>query len=529
VPNRNASGIIFPMRRYLYLGVFFSGMTSLAVELSASRLLGNYFGSSNLVWASIIGLVLIYLTIGYTLGGKWADRSPQYEKFFIILCWAALLVGAVPLAARPILRFASQAFDFLQLGPLAGAFIAVLLLFSAPVILLGTASPFAIRLGMKDKQTSGSFSGRIYAISTIGSFIGTFLPVLWLIPAIGTYRTFITLGGCLMFFSLIGLWKTISAKAALRYLWMPLLLTILSWIGLSGTDKNSAGLIYETESAYNYIQVLEVEGMRYLRLNEGQGIHSVYQAGVSNYHGEWEYVLAAPFINPNTCDRQTIQRIAILGLAGGTSAKEALEVFPNVHVDGYEIDPKVAETGWDYFAMPHEGLTVVAEDARWGLAKSAGGYDVVFIDAFRPPYIPWQLTTREFFQEVRTKLKPNGVVVLNIVRMGANRELVDALAKTMEKVFPNVLISDIPDMFNSIVFASTQPTNAIEVAKNTQCLMQLNNTPAVLPEVLTTTLVNLQPQPVDGLVLTDDRAPVEWLTTRMLLDFILSGKTKELQ
>ncbi len=131
--------------------------------------------------------MLIYLTIGYSLGGKWADQSPQFERFFSILAWAALLVGLVPLAARPILRFSSQAFDALNLGPLAGAFIAVLLLFSAPVILLGTASPFAIRLGLQDKRSSGSFSGRVYAVSTIGSFIGTFLPVLWLIPAVGTY------------------------------------------------------------------------------------------------------------------------------------------------------------------------------------------------------------------------------------------------------------------------------------------------------------------------------------------------------
>ena len=519
------------MRRYLYLGVFFSGMTSLAVELSASRLLGNYFGSSNLVWACIIGLVLIYLTIGYSLGGKWADQTPQFEKFFSILAWAALLVGLVPLAARPILRLASQAFDALHLGPLAGAFFAVLLLFSAPVILLGTASPFAIRLGLQDKRTSGSFSGRVYAISTIGSFIGTFLPVLWLIPAVGTYRTFIILSACLLIFSLFALWRTVSLKSALKKMWMPLLLFISALIGLAGTDKNPTGLLYETESAYNYIQVLELDGMRYLRLNEGQGIHSVYQPGVDNYHGAWEYTLAAPFIVPDSCNSAYVRRIAILGLAAGTSAKEALQVFPNVTVDGYEIDRRVAEVGWQYFAMPaeSEGLTVIAEDARWGLAKSTGGYDVVSIDAFRPPYIPWHLTTREFFQQVSDKMTPRGVLVLNIVRVGSNRTLVDALGATLRQVFPSVLISDIPGMFNTIVFASRQPTSAVEVVQNTACLSAQSGTPPVITEVLTTMLINLQPQPANGLVLTDDRAPVEWLTTRMLLDFILSGRTRELQ
>lgn len=519
------------MRRYLYLGVFFSGITSLAVELSASRLLGNYFGSSNLVWACIIGLVLIYLTIGYSLGGKWADQFPQFEKFFSILAWAALLVGLVPLAARPILRYASQAFDALHLGPLAGAFVAVLLLFSAPVILLGTASPFAIRLGLQDKRTSGSFSGRVYAVSTIGSFIGTFLPVLWLIPAVGTYRTFLILSACLLLFCLMALWRTASLHAALKKIWMPFVLIVSALIGLTGPDKNPIGLLYETESAYNYIQVLELEGMRYLRLNEGQGIHSVYQPGVENYHGAWEYTLAAPFITPVSCNLADMRRIAILGLAGGTSAREALQVFPNVTVDGYEIDRRVAEVGWQYFAMPIEskGLNVITEDARWGLSKSAGGYDVVSIDAFRPPYIPWHLTTREFFQEVSGKMKPRGVLVLNIVRVGSNRALVDALAATLQQVFPSVLISDIPGMFNTIVFASRQPTSAVEVAQNTACLSARIGTPAVIIDVLNTMLTNLQPLPVDGLVLTDDRAPVEWLTTRMLLDFILSGQTRDLQ
>ena len=516
------------MQLFLYLGVFFAGMTSLAVELSASRLLGNYFGSSNLVWACVIGLILIYLTIGYHLGGKWADKYPHFERFFGILCWAALLVGVIPLAARPILRFASQAFDTLQLGPLAGAFVTVLLLFSAPVILLGTASPFAIRLGMKNKRTSGSFSGQIYAISTIGSFIGTFLPVLWLIPAIGTYRTFVTLSICLLVFSLVALWRTVSAQAALKNIWMPIVLFFLTWLGLSGTDKNSSGMIYETESAYNYIQVLELEGTRYLRLNEGQGIHSIYQPGVNNYHGSWEYVLAAPFINPNTCNLQAVRNIAILGLAAGTSAREALAVFPNVEVDGFEIDPKVIEIGWKYFDMPHQRLNVIATDARWGLARSPGDYDVISIDAFRPPYIPWHLTTLEFFREVNAKLSPRGVVVLNAVRLSDGRELINALAATLRQVFPTVLVSDVPGTLNSILFASPQSSNAIEIVKNTVCLSADSNTPAVVLDVLTNTLIYLQPDPRDGIILTDDRAPVEWITSHMLLDFIWSGKAKEL-
>ena len=139
------------MRRYLYFGVFSAGAATLAVELSASRLLGNYFGSSNLVWAVIIGLILIYLSVGYSIGGKWADRSPKYETFFVILIWAALFIGVIPLASRPILRFASSAFDHMQIAAMIGSFLSVLLLFSIPITLLGTASPFAIRLALENK------------------------------------------------------------------------------------------------------------------------------------------------------------------------------------------------------------------------------------------------------------------------------------------------------------------------------------------------------------------------------------------
>ncbi len=177
--------------RYLYFTVFASGMTTLAVELTASRLLDAYFGTSSLVWASIIGLILIYLAAGYTLGGRWADRSPTPGTLYKILAWGAFLCGLVPLVARPVLKGAADAFDQLQVGILFGSFSGVLILFSFPVTLLGMISPFAIRLVLTDSRRAGSISGKVYTISTAGSFIGTFLPSLLLIPLLGTVRTFL--------------------------------------------------------------------------------------------------------------------------------------------------------------------------------------------------------------------------------------------------------------------------------------------------------------------------------------------------
>jgi hypothetical protein len=173
----------------LFVITFLSGMTSLAVEFAASRLLGNVFGTSNIVWASIIGLILIYLTLGYWLGGRLADRSPKIETLLLILIWAGFTIGLVPIISRPVLSISANAFDQLEIPVLFGSFAAVLILFSVPVSLLGVASPFVIKLLLTDTGTTGGVAGKISAVSTLGSFLGTFITVIVLIPLIGTYRT----------------------------------------------------------------------------------------------------------------------------------------------------------------------------------------------------------------------------------------------------------------------------------------------------------------------------------------------------
>jgi len=314
------------MQKFTFFIVFISGLVSLAVEMAASRLLGNYFGTSNLVWASIIGLILIYLTAGYFLGGRWADRSPTYKTFFSILAWAALTTALVPLISRPILRLAANAFDIAP-GVMAGSFVSVMILFIIPVTLLGMASPFAIRLSIKDKESAGRISGQIYAISTLGSFIGTFLPVLILIPLVGTYRTFLVIAVILMTCALTGLFLINRWRGLLPYLWMPLVIILLFFFGTPGTDKTTTGMIYEGESSYNYIQVLQDGEYTLLRLNEGQGVHSIYNPKTLNYNGPWEQVISAPFFNPAPVSLESIESAAIVGLAGGTTSRVLFNVF----------------------------------------------------------------------------------------------------------------------------------------------------------------------------------------------------------
>ena len=517
------------MRKYLYFTVFVTGMTTLAAELSASRLLGSVFGTSNLVWAAIIGLILIYLTLGYFLGGKWADSSPKYATMYGVLAWGALTLGIVPYIARPILLAAANAFDGLQVGVMLGAFLAVLILFSVPITLLGMMSPFAIRLSLQDASQAGKVSGNIYAISTLGSFLGTYLPVLVFIPTVGTRTTFLIFSLILLLVAIIGMWMSGARKRALGLLAMPLALLVVAAL-MRGTIKNTPGQIYETESAYNYIQVIRTEENRViLRLNDGQGEHSVYDPATLDYNGPWEQFLAAPYFNAPPYSPDSVQRIAIVGLAAGTTARQATAVYGDIPIDGYEIDPKIVAVGQEYFGMTMPNLHIHVEDGRWGLAHSPYRYDIIAVDAYRPPYIPWHMTTREFFQTGYDHLTETGVLAINVGRLPDDRRLINNMATTLSAVFPSVHIVDLPGSLNTIIYATRQPTRAAYLTENLSLLAAQDDVHPLLLDVLTTAQVNLQPGYDAAQVFTDDCAPIEWITNDMIFHFIFGGELERWQ
>jgi spermidine synthase len=516
-------------RKYLFFAVFASGMTTLAVELSAARLLGNVFGTSNLVWASIIGLILIYLTAGYFLGGWWADRSPSLKTMYLIMAWGAFLIGLVPLVAGPVLRLAADAFDQLQVGVLFGSFTGVLILFSLPVTLLGTISPFAIRLAMRNTTEAGRISGQIYAISTLGSFVGTFLPVLILIPTIGTTRTFLVFSLFLTLVAILGLALANGWRAALVWLWMPAALMLLAIFIPTGRIKASAGQIYETESAYNYIQVLEKDGYRFLRLNDGQGVHSMYHPTDLDYGGPWVQFLAAPYFNQPPFTPERVERMAIVGLAAGTTARQATAVYGAIPIDGYEIDPRIIEVGRQYFDMNIPNLNAIAQDGRWGLEHSQERYDLISIDAYRPPYIPWHLTTREFFEVVRDHLTEDGTLAINVGRAPEDRRLIDGLVGTMKLVFPSIYVMDVPGTFNTIIYATRQPSERENLLSNLANIYSRDDVHPLLVKAIEQAVLNLQSTPDSALVFTDDLAPIEWITNNMVLRFVFFGNLETLQ
>jgi spermidine synthase len=509
-------------RTLLLITVFVGGMTSLGVELAAARLLDPFFGNSLIIWAVLIGMVLLYLTVGYYIGGKWADRSPYYRVLYQITAWAAFLIGIVPFVARPVLLWSVQGFAEYSAGILAGSLLGVVALFSIPVTLLGCVSPFAIRLSMAGErvESSGNVAGGLYALSTVGSLVGTFLPVLVLIPNIGTRNTFLLFSFALLAVSLVGLFWELKARAS-AYLLMPLALIVLIAVLPGGIIKpvQTGKLLHETESAYNYIQVVQWGDEVWLKLNEGQGIHSIYNPKSVLVDGVWDYFLIAPYFNnpPYTADQ--VDSLALIGSAAGTVAKEYTAVYGPIPIDGAEIDPEIIRVGREYFDMNEPNFNTVAQDGRYFLVNSPRKYDAIAIDAYRPPYIPFHLTTREFFAEVRGHLTENGVVAINVGRTRDDWSLVEALASTLKAEFPNVYMVDLKhagqELINVLVVATKQPTHLENLAANTALM-----TDPTLREVAESSIPRAEEFTTPTVVFTDDKAPVEQVVHGLILSFI---------
>ncbi len=516
---------------FLNVLVFVAGLVTLGVELSAARLLDPWFGNSILVWATLIGLVLACLSIGYWLGGRIADRWPQAELLYGLALAAALLVTAIPLAARPILRAAALSSLNLQevsAGGLAAAAIGICLLFSVPTVLLGTVSPFAVRLALADVATGGQVAGRLYALSTLGSLVGTFLPVLVLIPAIGTRLTFVVLGALLALVALAGLFLE-RGRAAWPALASLPLLAGLAWASGQGAIKPEQGLLLEGESVYNYYQVLQRGPETWLKLNEGIGLHSVYHPQSALSNGIWDYFLVAPLFGAASAEAPSLPAVDsmyLVGLAGGTAAQLVTDVYGPVAIDGAELDPEVLAAARTFFHLEdYPNVRAVAADGRsWLLAQPAGQhYDLIAVDAYRPPYIPFHLATVEFFQLVRDHLADNGVVAVNVARSRDDYSLVDALAATMGQVFPAVYVVDEStedySLGNSLVVATMRPTTLADFQANATAA--LAGEQPLLAEMARRALPTARPASLAGPVLTDDRAPIEQIVHGIMARYVL--------
>jgi spermidine synthase len=489
--------------RYLYVLVFVVGAASLGAEIAVARLIAPFFGASTIVWANTIGIVLVALSVGYWLGGRLGDRHPDVRGLCLVVMAAAILLAVVPFVARPFFDVSVDALDSVSAGAFVGSLVAVLVLAAVPVILLGACAPYAIRLTIPDVEHSGRVAGRLYAVSTAGSLVGTMTAALALIPFAGTQRTFLIFALALALVAAAGL--------GLRYLAVPLVLAGLIALPVGTVKATGDGrVIYEAESEMQYIRVVEQpDGDRALELNEGQAVHSLLRPGSYLTDGYWDRMLTLPY----AALTRDPERVAILGNAAGTNARAYGHFFPDTVVDGVEIDPELTEVGNRYFDMGSSpNLTVYDEDARPWLRRSDGGYDVILVDAYRQPYIPFYMTTREFFELVRDRLAPGGIVVVNVGHPDGSDDLETVIGRTMAEAFPTVIRDPVDDT-NTLLAATDGPGSGRRLSAAAGGL------PGPLRALARRQAPEVGPRLPGGDVYTDDRAPVEWLVDRSILGY----------
>jgi hypothetical protein len=563
--------------RALAILVFVVGLGSLGAEIAAARLLAPYFGDSTIIWANTIGVCLIALAVGHWLGGRFADRHPHLQGLKVLVLLSAGLLSIVPLVSGPFLDLAITAFDKIEAGAFVGSLLGMLVLIAFPLVLIGAATPWATKLAVTDLETTGETVGRLGAIGTGGSLVGTFAASLLLIPFVGSQRTFIVLA---LLMALVAAWRM-----PVRAWAVPAVIALLLLIP-PGTTKPAADgdtVVDEAETLYQYARVVQSpidDGIqrtgpapveRRLELNEGQAIHSIWRADTVLTDNYWDAFQVLPFAvdssgrasgtpgvssdgsaaaagaagtdsgttggtdagatgtpapgaTPTAAATRpdpgaTPRTIAMLGNAGGTVARASLRLFPQVHFDGVEIDSKVSEMGRKWLGMPKEGanFTTFTQDARpflrsGGLDDGDGRYDLIGVDAYRQPYIPFYLTTREFFREVRDRLTPRGAVIVNVGHPEGDEALEKALSSTMRTDFPHVARWAMTDT-NTLVIASTADISADRLRA------AIPTMPAAIRETAARAADELRDGLSGGPVYTDDKAPVEWLIDGSIVSF----------
>jgi predicted membrane-bound spermidine synthase len=498
------------VRRFPPLGllVFVVGAASLGAEIAAARLLAPYFGASTIVWANTIGIVLVSLSTGYWIGGRFADRHPHKEALCTLVIVAAAAVAVVPFAADPFLDISVQALDDVSAGAFIGSLLVVTVLIGPPVMLLGAVSPYAVRLAVDSVEGSGSVAGRMYAISTAGSLVGTFASALLLIPVVGTRRTFLV----------FALACAVTAVAGVRLRLAPAVpVAILALSALPvGTVKGAedAKVLEEVETRQQYARVVEEKnGDRKLELNEGLAVHSLYRPGSYLTDDYWDGFLVLPFAAGGGHSR----RVAILGNGAGTTARALGRFFPRAQVDAVEIDPELTRLGRRWFGLSNPRMKVHHSDARTFLRRSDARYDTILVDVYRQPYIPFYLATREFFSLARERLRPGGSVVVNVGHPEGEDGLEKVLTATMDVPFRSIARDPIEDT-NTLLIASDSPLSAARLRRATRGL------PAELRPVAQASAARLGAPLRGGSVYTDDRAPVEWLIDRSIVDYAAHGE-----
>lgn len=488
--------------------VFFTGAAVMAVEMCASRFLAPWFGTSMIVWSVLIAVVLAAMSVGYWLGGRFADRRPSWTLLFWIPAAAGALVSLIPPAGGLLFPWLSAGITATPLNIILLALAGVLALFVPPVLLLAMVSPFMIRLLARADNT-GRTAGSLYAVSTLGSIAGTLLSTLVTIPLLGTRETLFLVSAVLMLLGISGRRRGARIMPAL------LLLPLAGWLVYGGAVRSDPTLVHQEESVYQYLQVhSRSDGSTILVVNEGGAMQSIAREGdvlrpASTYY---ESYLLLPYMTVSTAE----PRVLVIGSGAGTIphwlAVHVRPDIPGLRTDAVEIDGRAVELGHRWFNTARDDADFIVSDGRAFIENSKEMYDVIISDTYSNQiYIPFHLATREYFTALRDHLEGGGLVAMNVNALNEDSELLQAIGTTLCEVFPLVYIVHVSNDYNFMLIASEYPVHPPSP-----------DSMAVWNPVLEETARVFEPafkpfNPENGLILTDNRAPVEFLTDMMII------------
>ena len=519
---------ILKNKLFLYLTEFFSGMSVMAVELGASRLLAPYFSSSQIVWTIIIGTIMIAMALGNIYGGRKADKDKDPGKLYGRVLIAALWIALIPVVGKYIILGISAILVFTVNSNflVIAAFAACMIVFVYPLFLLGTVTPSLAKYTTDSLEDNGRIIGTLGAFNTVGSIIGTFAPTFITIPAVGTSVTFLIFAGILValcvcyFLSPDEAEEKTQKKNLSKVIAGILIFAICCVFGHSTSFAFwESGLTYEGESVYNYLQVKETPNSVILSTNVLFGVQSVLVKEGALTGMYYDYAMAAPYMCgvKDKAENGEDVDVLILGMGSGTYATQLSRYFDNVNVTGVEIDDKITDLAHKYFELP-DTTSVTTYDGRAYLAAVSDQYDVIMVDAYQDITIPFQMSSVEFFSLVKEHLAPGGVMVVNMnmysdeTQSGSQEATINTyLADTISSVFKNVVVVDVPGATNKELFATESDEFLTNLESN--AAKEQNEK---LADMMERALLTATEYEAGENIMTDDKAPVELLGMKQI-------------
>ncbi|MCM2272861.1 MAG: fused MFS/spermidine synthase [candidate division Zixibacteria bacterium] len=431
---------------YVYLAVIICGASVLAVEVLGTRVIAPFYGASLYLWSALISVTLAALSLGYVIGGRWADRGATIPRLSLIVGLAGLWIALIPWLRTPVLAMAEP------FGLRTAVLMTATVLFFPPLALLGMISPYVIRLRAGSLDVVGRTAGDLYALSTLASVAAALVTGFILIPNVGVSRLLLIIGGLLLATSALGFY---GQKRLLFATALTLLLGVLSLLFFAppGTViDDSSGLLMVRESPYSEIRVVEMDGTRNLLIDGS--LHTGIDLTTWQTSFSYVNVLDLPklfFDEPGSA--------LLIGLGGGSVVKNYTR--DNWRIEAVEIDPAVTETARQYFGLMEAEAQVYHMDGRQFLIDRDTAYDVILMDAFGSSSVPFHLVTEEAFALVRSRLRPNGILAVNLQCVGWDDKIVASVAATIGRAFSHVRalpIAEPPDQLgNLVIIASDRP------------------------------------------------------------------------